>query len=96
MYGLIQTQMCSPFWCNLESMPCGSGKASSSQRKLHQWCAFIQKQSKWKTCSGILRWAIPSMKLCTVFSSYCVVNDVVSHNPKDHAGGSGGRPVSAP
>ena len=70
------------------------GEATGSHSKSHQCWARIQKQSKWKTCSGMSRSRMPSTKPLTVFSSYSVVNEVVSHRPKDHAGGRAGRPVS--
>ncbi len=47
------------------------------------------------TLSGMPRSAMPSTKWATVSSSYSVVNDVDSHNPNDHSGGSAGRPVRA-
>ena len=76
-------------------MPGGSGKTRGSHSKSHQCSSRIQKQSKWKTDSGMSRSAMPSMNDDTVSSSYDVVNDVDSHSPNDQAGGSGGRPVSA-
>ncbi len=76
-------------------MPAGSGNAFGSHSKSHQWNSRIQNVSKWNTDSGRSRAAIPSTKLVTVCSLYSVVNDVVSHSPNDHAGGSAGRPVSA-
>ena len=53
MYGLIQTQMRRPCSFSRASMPSGSGKTSGSQTKSHHWYSRIQKQSKWKTLSGI-------------------------------------------
>src|SRR3954470_10445555 len=95
MYGLIQTQVRSPRSERRLSMPGGSGKIRASHSKSHQLNSRIQKVSKWKTLSGRSRSAIPSTKLVTVSSSYEVVNEVDSHRPKDQAGGSAGRPVSA-
>lgn len=40
-----------------------------SKVKSHQRNSCIQKQSKWKTCRGMLRSAMPSTKEETVFSS---------------------------
>ncbi|MGX1254533.1 hypothetical protein RKD48_007044 [Streptomyces ambofaciens] len=76
-------------------MPSGSGKTSGSHSKSHHWYSRIQKQSKWKTESGMPRSAMPSTNFVTVRSSYEVVKDVVSHRPKDQAGGRAGRPVRA-
>ena len=47
----------------------GSGNMSLSQRKLHQWLSFIQKQSKWNTDRSMPLSLIPSTKESTVFSS---------------------------
>ena len=69
MYGLIQTQIRSPRAFSRSSMPSGSGKTRGSHSKSHQWNSRIQKQSKWNTCSGRSRSAMPSMKLVTVSSS---------------------------
>ena len=55
----------------------------------------IQQQSKWKTESGMPRSRMPSTNESTVFSSYSVRNDVESHRPNVHGGGSAGRPRSA-
>src|SRR6476659_2721084 len=94
MYGLIQTQTFSPLAFSRLSIAGGSGKVLRSHSKSHQWRSFIQKQSKWNTFSGMPRAAIPSTNSLTVFSLYCVVNDVLSHSPNDHAGGTLGRPLS--
>src|SRR6476660_5404861 len=95
MYGLIHRQVRSPRSDSRLSMPAGSGKIRGSHSKSHQWNSRIQNVSKWKTLSGRSRDAITSMNRLTVSSSYDVVNEVVSHSPKDQAGGSAGRPVSA-
>ncbi|RPK45656.1 hypothetical protein EES40_12815 [Streptomyces sp. ADI93-02] len=87
--------MRSPRSLRRASIPSGSGKTSGSQRKSDHWYSRIQKQSKWKTLSGIPRSAMPSTKEVTVASSYDVQNEVVSQRPKDQAGGSAGRPVRA-
>ena len=51
-------------------MPGGSGNASGSHSKSHQWNSRIQKQSKWKTLSsGISLSAIRSTNAVTVSSS---------------------------
>jgi hypothetical protein len=76
-------------------MPGGSGKIRGSHSKSHQWNSRIQNVSKWNTLSGRSRSAMPSTNWVTVSSSYGVVNDVVSHRPKDQAGGRAGRPVRA-
>ncbi|RPK47770.1 hypothetical protein EES40_09830 [Streptomyces sp. ADI93-02] len=95
MYGLIQTQIFRPLFLSRAIMPSGSGKTAGSHSKSHHWYSRIQKQSKWKTLSGIPRSAMPSTKEVTVASSYDVVKDVVSQRPNDHAGGRAGRPVRA-
>src|SRR3954451_12407475 len=95
MYGLIHTQVRSPRSASRFSMPGGSGKIRASHSKSHQLNSRIQNVSKWKTLNGRSRSAIPSTKPVTVSSSYEVVNEVVSHSPKDQAGGSAGRPVRA-
>lgn len=75
-------------------MPTGSGKTSGSQVKSDHWYSRIQKQSKWKTVSGMSRSAMPSTNDVTVSSSYSVQKEVVSHRPNDQAYGRAGRPVS--
>ena len=50
-------------------MPSGSGKTRGSHSKSIQWNSRIQKQSKWKTLSGMSRSAMPSMNALTVASS---------------------------
>ncbi len=69
MYGLIQTQMHSPRAFSRASMPRGSGNVRESHSKSHQLNSRIQNESKWNTCSGRSRSAMPSMKLVTVASS---------------------------
>src|SRR2546423_4306298 len=95
MYGLIHTEIRRPRAFSRASMPTGSGKVRGSHSKSHQCSSRIQKQSKWNTLNGRSRSAMPSTKSVTVFSSYEVVNDVDSHSPNDHAGGSTGLPVNA-
>ena len=50
-------------------MPGGSGKTRGSHSKSHQCSSRIQKQSKWKTDSGMSRSTMPSMNDETVSSS---------------------------
>lgn len=69
MYGLIHMPTRSPRALSRASMPSGSGKVSGSQRKSDHWYSRIQKQSKWKTESGMSRSAMPSTKEVTVASS---------------------------
>ncbi|CAM5262978.1 hypothetical protein SGLAM104S_01194 [Streptomyces glaucescens] len=69
MYGLIQALTFSPLALSRASMPSGSGKTSGSHRKSHHWYSRIQKQSKWKTDSGMPRSAMPSTNDITVGSS---------------------------
>ena len=69
MYGLIQTLIRRPLSFSRFSIAGGSGNCSASHSKSHHWNSFIQKQSKWNTCSGTRRSLIPSMKVFTVFSS---------------------------
>jgi hypothetical protein len=69
MYGLIQAETRSPRSLRRASIPSGSGKTSGSQVKSLHWYSRIQKQSKWKTLSGISRSAIPWTKWLTVASS---------------------------
>ena len=69
MYGLIQALMRRPFSLSRASMPSGSGKTSGSHWKSHHWYSRIQKQSKWKTDSGMPRSVMPSTNDVTVRSS---------------------------
>ena len=69
MYGLIQTQIFRPRSFSRASMPSDPGRSRASHSKSHQWNSRIQKQSKWKTFSGRLRSAMPSMNVVTVSSS---------------------------
>ena len=93
MYGLIHRQIFRPIDLSRRSMSRACGKASASHWKSHQCRSFIQKQSKWKTLSGMPRLAMPSTNSLTVCSSYWVVNEVLSQSPNDHAGGTAGRPA---
>lgn len=68
MYGLIHRLIRRPRSFSRRSMPAGSGKATGSQRKSHQWNWRIQKQSKWKTLSGRSRDSIPATKPLVVSS----------------------------
>ena len=61
--------MCSPRAFSFFRRPSGSGNTSASQVRSVRWLSFIQKQSKWNTLRGMSRWAMPSMKDVTVFSS---------------------------
>lgn len=69
MYGLIQTQIRRPCALSRASMPTGSGKTSGSQTKSLHWYSRIQKQSKWKTLSGISASAMRVTNRVTVASS---------------------------
>jgi hypothetical protein len=95
MYGLIHMLTRRPRSISRAGMPAGSGNVFGSHSRSDHWYSRIQKQSKWKTENGISRSAMPSTNDATVSSSYGVVKDVLSHSPKDQAGGRAGRPVSA-
>ncbi len=69
MYGFSQALTRRPRSCRRASMPSGSGNTAGSHSKSVQWNSRIQKQSKWKTLSGMSRSAMPSMKAPTVASS---------------------------